>query len=413
MKLALCCAIGLLCVQYQIGYANPEVDFDGKNRSTTNVTDGVRANSTAGQTGETSRKRVRQAIEKISESENVSIPSPAVPKAQGLPYSPYKHVAGLALSWEDCSNAGGCRKANPEDDWTNRGYNRQEYTFSPGVAIRMPMNCKTGKWKAKLNYQFSAKNEGHAHSNVPFPPMVIAISTSATQPTQWQAAPSPVDFPEMQKNTTYYFWTKLPIFASTIEEKFATTGACAGERTDSVHVGFIDLIALPPGDQWYYPDSHPSEIGYSHIDHHYGTQGLVNVVRKIAKEYKAMLPDAPVLRIYDMSLMDGGIIDVTGNWMRPFYGHATGIDADISKWRVPVENRQKLLEIMCKYADTYSEQDVPGQPPYFHIRVPDEYSGDALDNFSALPRTTVKCCTGPTINPDVLDVCVSTQTAIQ
>lgn len=409
MKFALYCIAGLLGVQY--GYASPEVDFDGKNRSTTNVADVVSGDSTAGQTGGGNNKRVRQSIERVSESENVSVPPPDVPKAQGLPYSPYKPTAGLSLSWEDCSNAGVCRKASPEDDWANRGYNRQEYTFSPGATIKRSMNCKAGKWKAKLSYQFSATDEGHAHSNEVFPPLMIAISTTATPPAQWQAVPSPLDFPEMQKNTTYYFWTKLPIFASTINEKFTTTGACAGERTDSVYARYIYMIALPPGDQWYYPDSQPSEIGYFHTDHHYGTQGLVNIVRKIAKEYKAMLPDAPVLRIYDMSLMYGGIIDVTGNWMRPFYGHATGIDADISKWRVPVANRQKLLEIMCKYADTYSEQDVPGQPPYFHIRVPDAYAVDSLDNFSTLPRTTVKCCTGTAINPDVLDVCISTQTA--
>lgn len=390
--------------------AGAGVDFDG-GRTNDRGPDGIMAGTiTAGVDLSSSAlphlmSKLESAIGSSEQMENELIAEKLLPH----PYAPYIGDTGLVVRREICNSEGKCDAVEPAVDLARQGFDRQDYNFAPGNITRRSLSCTKGKWTAQISYSFSAIVEGHDHSEALFPPLAVHISTNATLPANFQETPSPVVFPEMQKNTTYYYWERLPIFAATIEEKLTTTGACAGSRTDSIHVGFQDMIPLPPAGQWYHPSHHPSPEGYAHINTKYGTPKLINATKAISKEYIEALPDASVLYIYDMSLPYGGIIDINRNWKRPFYGHSTGIDADISKWRVPPENREKLLEIMCKHADTYSEQDVPGQPPYFHIRVADTFNLGA-DNFERAPKTTIKCCSGTSVNPAVLDVCISTQT---
>lgn len=394
----------LFCFTPLPANAGADVDFDGRNTSNSNVTQASNAND------EHSEPRLETVVKQQTKTGEWIAPHSVEPTTHTAPYAPYKVDPSLNIAHEICRNTGKCAEAFPENDWADQGYNRQEYTFGPGRFTRMTMRCARGDWRAQIRYSFHAYDEGHDHSDASFPPLTVSISTETGFPSQWQVAPSPFYLPEMRKGITYYLWTRLPTFAATIEKRFSARGGCRVVRNDSLHVRLLGLTPLPPADQWYFPTHHPSEIGYAHNENHYGTQGLIDVIRNIAKEYMEAFPSDDVLDIYDMSLPYGGIIDINQDWKRPFYGHATGIDADISKWRVPRKNRQKLLEIMCKHADIYSEQDVPGQPSYFHIRVASESDDSPLDNFGLAPVTTTKCCSGTSINPAVLDVCVSTQT---
>lgn len=74
-----------------------------------------------------------------------------------------------------------------------------------------------------------------------------------------------------------------------------------------------------------------------------------------------------------------------------------------------MENRQKLMEIMCRNADTYSEQDILGEAPYFHIRVSTGSVGISAGDFINDAKITVKCCKGNEIDPDNLQICISTE----
>lgn len=295
------------------------------------------------------------------------------------------------------------------DSGVSESVYRGEYTFNPGNLIRRSFVCSKGKWELKLEYIFDSIAEAHEHKNTPFPPLSLYVSTNIASPAQPHGGHSPIILSNLQINTTYYVWTRLPEFATTLKYKYVGTGACAGTLTDVVRARMLGLTELPPEDHLFFPD-HQTGFGHDHIVNHYGSQRLINAITAIATEYTAAYPEE-LLRVYDMSLPYGGLIDVNYDWKPPFYGHTTGIDADISKWRVPSENRQKLLEIMCRYADTYSEQDVPGQPSYFHIRVPDAKKQSPADNFEKAPKTTIRCCNGSSINPETLEACLSTKTA--
>lgn len=280
------------------------------------------------------------------------------------------------------------------------------YSIKPGYMTRWSLRCAKGKWSAKTTYSMNSVNAGHSHSDVPFPPLSISSISVLSSTAAMHEAPSPIIFTDMKANTTYYYWEQMPIFATSIMQRFEASGACTATQTDTTNVEYPGLIELPASDNYFGGHNPPQST--AHTSNNFGTQKLISAIQTIANEYHAAFPNADVLYVYDMSLPYGGIIDVNRNWKRPFFGHEYGIDADISKMEVPQENRAKLLEIMCKNADTYTEQDVPGEAPYFHIRVytPAGVFGDDLEKNS---KTTVRCCKGTAINPDVIDVCLSTQ----
>ncbi|MBU2574700.1 MAG: hypothetical protein KKH28_11555 [Elusimicrobia bacterium] len=64
---------------------------------------------------------------------------------------------------------------------------------------------------------------------------------------------------------------------------------------------------------------------------------------------------------------------------------------------------------MCRNADTYSEQDVPGELPYFHVRVLSGTAGVPPVDFIEDGKPTIKCCKGNVIDPAALQACISTQ----
>lgn len=281
------------------------------------------------------------------------------------------------------------------------------YTFAPGAFVRRTLGCNTGNWNMKLEYKYNTIGEGHEHGGVAFPDLAVYVASAPNVPAQYHGGPSPITFSNLQGNATYYFWTRLPAFATTIFQTATFSGECGGVLNDALRGRVLGLIELPPNDYLFYPDHQNSELGLVHLVNHYGTQQLVNALTNIATEYQAVFPKAGPFRVYDMSLAYGGILDINDDWKQPFYGHTAGLDADINKSSILEENRKKLLEIMCRQGDVYSEQDVPGQPSYFHIRVAKKSEIPEEDNFSEAPRTTVQCCSGGDIIPGALDVCLS------
>lgn len=280
-----------------------------------------------------------------------------------------------------------------------------QYSVYPGTTGRWKLSCPR-RWTARKDYVSDPSYGGHQHSSsIPPPPVSISSISVSASTAPFHTMPSPIIFPNLQGSTTYYYWEQFPAFATGIIEHFSGCGT----GTNYISVQVSGLIELPGGENYYY-DYNPWESNAYHGDNHYGTQKLIDTIKIVADTYIAAFPAADKLYIYDMSLFQGGLLDANRDWKRPFYGHDTGIDADISKKMVPPENRKKLLEIMCANADTYSEQDVPGEASYFHIRVLKDTTGVSNENFAGDNKTTLKCCKGNGINPDTIEACLSTQT---
>lgn len=314
----------------------------------------------------------------------------------------------LALKLEILTKAGELVEVKPRRPGTdsNRA-NFNQYSVRPGSKGKWTLFCQGRRWIRRVDYTSDPFYGGHGHDNTPPPVFVSSISLSASTAPVF-AAPSPIGSDILQGLTTYYYWEQFPEFST----MFYEYPLGCGRTTNYIYVEVPDLVELPGGANYYY-DHNPWESSAYHSENHYGTQKLIDTIKKVADTYKAAFPEADRLYIYDMSLLRGGLIDVNLDLKRPFYGHDTGIDADISKKLVPEENRRKLLEIMCANADTYSEQDVPGEVSYFHIRILKDAAGAPTERFMSDSRPAVKCCKGNEINPDFLQACMSTQPRAQ
>jgi len=88
-----------------------------------------------------------------------------------------------------------------------------------------------------------------------------------------------------------------------------------------------------------------------HYQTHNGSPKLNRAVRKIADEYAYLYPGIK-LRVNDMSLKFGGVLDVNNNWRQPHKTHRKGTNADIGFNGLDENNRCvelnqiKLLEII-------------------------------------------------------------------
>ncbi|MDA8242963.1 MAG: penicillin-insensitive murein endopeptidase [Elusimicrobia bacterium] len=283
---------------------------------------------------------------------------------------------------------------------------RQQFEVFPGMAVRWHMRCPKGKWSAKISYDmFPDQIGGHYHYDMQ-PSPLFATDLSVTPSTSpFHSAPSPITLPEMQGNTTYYYWQGYPAFATRIVEHYEASGACQFSQSDYIDVMVKGLLDMPSGNNYVLDDSQ-DVIGY-HPDTHYGMQVLIDTLTSVANSYKATFPDAEPLHIEDMSLPWGGIIDTGYNWNTPHAGHTIGADADINRDLIPQQNREKLLEIMCALTPgVYLEQDTSADIPHFHLRV----YGRNVNELQALnqeERRVLPCCNGNSVDPANLNACVS------
>ncbi len=123
-----------------------------------------------------------------------------------------------------------------------------------------------------------------------------------------------------------------------------------------------------PGDQY-------------HDNVFYGKPNLIYNLIGMAAVYRSQTGD--ILRITDMSLFKGGVLDFTANWTEPHKSHRTGNNADISRKSLtngmenPVKQKKldkiarnmglgRLAESSKAECDAYQS----GEPPCIHISVP-------------------------------------------
>lgn len=81
----------------------------------------------------------------------------------------------------------------------------------------------------------------------------------------------------------------------------------------------------------------------NHGDNHYGTSTMNATLVNLANAYVAVFPNNP-LAYNDMSLVTGGIFDISGAWSKPHASHRLGNDADLRF--PPVAQRRRARQII-------------------------------------------------------------------
>ncbi|MBU2574699.1 MAG: hypothetical protein KKH28_11550 [Elusimicrobia bacterium] len=236
----------------------------------------------------------------------------------------------LVVKREILTETGEWIELKPVGSWIDEhGTKYDQYTVKPNWVIMWSLRCPKGNWTAKKTYSFwNEQYGGHYHYDPPPPPLSVSSVSLSASTAPFHTAPSPIIFPEMKGNTTYYYGVWYPAFATKVQEQLEAYGACQGiTKTNYIDVKIPGLVEMPEGQNYVLYNSETG-MGY-HPDNHYGTQKLIDNLKTIADGYRAVFPSAAPIQINDMSLPWGGIFDINQDWKRPFFGHDTGIDADI------------------------------------------------------------------------------------
>lgn len=129
---------------------------------------------------------------------------------------------------------------------------------------------------------------------------------------------------EEQITTSHQIRYTADISDEMLQKLFAENPSALG----SISVGFANLgrlingVKFPQGDEWVVINPAKS----------YGTQEVVNYIIDAARSIRKRFPDAPPLRINDLSLEKGGYI-------RPHKSHQNGRDVDIGFfWSYDIKN---------------------------------------------------------------------------
>lgn len=80
-----------------------------------------------------------------------------------------------------------------------------------------------------------------------------------------------------------------------------------------------------------------------HPDNHFGIATFNNSLITLANNYAAAFP-GQLLSYNDMSLAEGGLFDINGNWGPPHVSHRFGMDGDLAL--VPLANRNRLRQLI-------------------------------------------------------------------
>lgn len=99
----------------------------------------------------------------------------------------------------------------------------------------------------------------------------------------------------------------------------------------------------------------------NHGDNHYGTPGMNGSLVTLADSYTAAFPGGR-LAYNDMSLVTGGLFDISGAWAPPHSSHRFGVDVDLRL--VPATQRRRLRQLIT--ASGIAQTIVEGD--HWHLR---------------------------------------------
>ncbi len=301
--------------------AAPEIDFDGRNKTSENTLSFL----------------------------NEMPAAPVIPLA-----NPATKPPEMVRIMERLNENGEFVEVIPEIKVNEAGKKVSTYTIQPNWWVRWKVSCPgNGSWSKRITYSWDAAAGGHNHSNPPPPPLLFSNSQSTQFPpnTEWAYTPSPINFPVMQgNNKPYYYWMWYPEFATRLVEWPEAYGACVSSREEWTYVKEDGLIALidSPNSGYVLTGMLPQ-----HPYNHQAMPAAITALRKIAFEYKQQFPTALPLRYNDFSLPWGGLFDIGPRpghpewqfWNKPHSTHRRGWEADVEYENVPKENFAKLNEI--------------------------------------------------------------------
>jgi hypothetical protein len=134
---------------------------------------------------------------------------------------------------------------------------------------------------------------------------------------------------------------------------------------------FYEFTVKTPGLVAMLPSQSYDLIGVTlkHKSNHWATQSFAVKLRQVANAYFLQYGSSasPKLAINDISLPDGGLFDVEGDWRTPHAEHRVGTVADI---RTPPVAREKMLKMMLTAAGIVGTVKIhlPPDLPHWHIR---------------------------------------------
>jgi hypothetical protein len=147
------------------------------------------------------------------------------------------------------------------------------------------------------------------------------------------------------------------------------------------------LIELPAADNVYVRCARTSDCASDspgdsrHDSVFYGRPSLVNTLVGLAAMYRSQTGE--LLRITDMNLIKGGVLDIDGTWTKPHGSHRTGSNADISRFALKnntavfldqdtLDGMAQDLRLRRLREKSTEECPVlqPGEPPCIHLTIP-------------------------------------------
>lgn len=207
----------------------------------------------------------------------------------------------------------------------------------PNVISYVWAECGTrqNQWSVCLSYQIEARSAGHEHN-------------STIPPLEFLYGNYPQDFCRynIPIGNRVYWYFRSPIFAAKIRFTGRFSGACQGTQSVVTDVRVTNLIAMSESN-----DNSYILTGYrpAHPYNHQATITVITALRKIAWQYKQEYSNAPPLNYNDFSLPWGGLFDIgppDGQfWNPPHSSHRWGGQADVKMSTVPINHRDKLVEI--------------------------------------------------------------------
>ncbi len=271
-------------------------------------------------------------------------------------------------------------------------------------------------WQAKQTYGHTYGSGGHFHYNpAPPPPLKmtkVSLNPSLPPYSGFKPTLSPVGYPSMSVNVSYYSGEWMPEFGTQIGEWFESYGACTGMQTDYLNVKVPGLVELEVGAEYNLVGDTPE-----HPYNHFGRPETITLLKSIAQDYYSQFSTYPrfsKLEINDMSLVWGGVFDVSNNWKPDHQEHRYGRQVDVRRinWSssgqmiyMPNEQWKKLVEISCKNKVEVLVEDKNGNlinifkaedwlkstAPHFHLRFPISANGtesppDVAPDLSRCPK---------------------------
>lgn len=108
---------------------------------------------------------------------------------------------------------------------------------------------------------------------------------------------------------------------------------------DYFRVSVAGLVELPPNSADY------MRVGATsvHPESYYGRPALLGALTELARLFRQETGRS--LGFNDMSLVDGGVFDLSQDWRKPHCGHRYGVNADIQTRPLSDEQRRVLLAI--------------------------------------------------------------------